>query len=77
MIDLPLPFLVGLTLAAVSVIATSLLLLNSIRKDAMRVPGAAPSSVFGSESTPVGAKLSLIAPSSLIERVFGISQGGV
>ena len=50
MIDLPLAFLVGLALVALLVTVTTLLLLNSIRKDAMRVRGA-PSSVVDGEGS--------------------------
>jgi hypothetical protein len=76
MIDLPLVFLVGLALVALLATVTTLLLLNSIRKDAMRVRGA-PSSVLDGEGTPVSAGLSLVAPSILIERIFRTSRSGV
>ena len=76
MIDLPLLFLVSLALVALLVIVTTLLLLNSIRKDAMRVRRA-PSSVLDGEGTTVSAGLSLIASSSLIERIFHTNQSGV
>jgi len=76
MIDLPLAFLVGLALVALLVTVTTLLLLNSIRKDAMRVRPS-PLSVLDGEGTQVSAGLTLIAPSSLIERIFHTNQSGV